>query len=67
MNSLLRVQTRVYFLNRISGNGKLISDLSQLYVLRNTVVLTSNHKSKSCVGMSSEQVCVKVLRITATA
>ncbi len=46
---------------------------SQLHALNSvisylkSIVQQSNHKCKSCVGMSSEQVCVKVWCVTATA
>ncbi len=51
----------------MSGSGKLMRYLSLLYSLRNSAVPISNHEGKSCVGISSEQVCVKVLCSTATA
>ncbi len=56
----------------MSGGGKLMRYLSQLYALRNGfvprfIVQQSHYKGKPSVGMSSEQVCVKELCITATA
>ena len=58
------------FSNQISGSGKLFWSVSLSLLYTSSQQYFSYlkvHKGKSCVGMPREQVCVKVLCVTATA